>query len=195
MKLNWYSRFSFRVLFIHFNFCDFKILDAFLSFLFSRNLKRWFGDLFVPLVYKYTFTYFVAMLLFVKTFRFSGVVVQGKRNTVKQKGTLAQTELSRYIFICDRNKKQKQSSLLFNFNITEICKETNKKLVHLGRTNFYLKVVQNTHFRAVARWFERPVYRFGATTMYLEDLVSQEMYKRVIVLEIYFRVSNKKIPE
>ena len=29
--------------------------------------------------------------------------------------------------------------------------------------------------------------------MYLEDLVSQEMYKRVIVLEIYFRVSNKKI--
>lgn len=99
----------------------------------------------MPLLYKYTFSYFVAMLLFVSTFRFPGVVVQGERNTVKQKGTLAQTELSRYIFICHRNKKQKQSSLLFNFNITEICKETNKKLVHLGRTNFYLKVVQNTH--------------------------------------------------
>lgn len=124
-KLNWYSRFSFRVLFIPFNFCDFKILDAFLSFLFSRNLKRWF-DFFVPLVYKYTFTYFVAMLLFVSTFRFPGVVVQGKRNTVKQKGTLAHTELSRYIFICDRNKKKQNK--VASFSILILPKSVKKQI-------------------------------------------------------------------
>ena len=99
----------------------------------------------MSLVYSvhYTFTYFVPMLPFASALRYPGVAVPAKRDIMIQKKKLNETKLSRNISICGRN--QKQNSLLFNYNIAEIRKGTNKNLVPLERTNIYMKVVQSTN--------------------------------------------------